>query len=78
MMFDIELILMITMRDLMDQFPNFNYVQKSDIHNLKEFSRFAKIFHFKALYNAKKTSLFLSLPSESIVIGLNRFIVLNV
>ena len=66
------------MCDLMDQFPNFNYVQKADIHNLKESSPDLLKFSILTFYNDEKTSLFLSLPSELIVIGLNRFIVLNV
>ena len=47
-MFDVEIIIMITMCNLMDQFPNL--ILKSDIQNLIEFSPWlAEIVHFKVL-----------------------------
>ena len=69
---------MIAVCDLMDQFPNFMFRNKTYII-WKNFPPDLLKFSILRFYNdEKKTSLFLSLSSESIVIGLNRFIVLNV
>ena len=48
------IILMITICDLIDQFPNFNCVQKSDVHNLKEFSPDLLKFSILRFYNDEK------------------------
>ena len=69
---------MITMCDLMDQFPNFIFRNQTYIIS-KNFPPDLLKFSILRFYNdEKKISLFLSLSSDSIVIGLNRFIVLNV